>query len=237
MLRLHIANKNYSSWSLRPWILLRQLEIPFEERLTPFSEAKGKSTFTTFSPSGRVPCLVDDSLTIWDSLAITEYLAELDPRAWAAERERRAWSRCVAAEMHSGFSHVRNICGMNCGLRIRLHEWSAPLLAEWRRVDQIWCEGIGRFGGPFLAGAQFTAADAFFAPVAFRVQTYSPPLSATAAAYARRLLELPHMLSWYESALQEAWRDEAHDQEARAAGTVLQDLRTGGTPAPTPALR
>jgi glutathione S-transferase len=229
MLRLHIANKNYSSWSLRPWILLQELEIPFEERLTPFGDGNGTSSFAAFSPSGRVPCLVHEELTVWDSLAIIEYLAEVNPRVWPIQRERKAWSRCVAAEMHSGFSHVRNICGMNCGLRIRLHEWPAPLLAEWRRIDEIWCEGIARFDGPFLAGTHFSAADAFFAPVAFRVQTYSPRLSPDAQAYARRLLELPHMVDWYESALQETWRDEAHDQEARTVGTVIQDLRTGGT--------
>lgn len=232
MLRLHIANKNYSSWSLRPWILLRELEIPFEEQLTPFGGGNGTSSFAAFSPSGRVPCLVHEELTVWDSLAIIEYLAELDPRVWPIQRERRAWSRSVAAEMHSGFSHVRNICGMNCGLRVRLHEWSAPLLAEWRRIDEIWCEGIARFGGPFLAGAQFSAADAFFAPVAFRVQSYSPRLSPDAQTYARRLLALPHMVDWYESALQETWRDEAHDDEARAVGTVIQDLRPGGPDEP-----
>lgn len=229
MLRLQIANKNYSSWSLRPWILMRELGIPFEEQLTPFGDGDGASSFAAFSPSGRVPCLVHEELTVWDSLAIVEYLAEADPRVWPIQRERRAWARSVAAEMHSGFSHVRNTCGMNCGLRVRLHEWSAPLLAEWRRIDEIWCEGPARFGGPFLAGTQFSAADAFFAPVAFRVQSYSPRLSPDAQAYARRLLELPHMIDWYESALQETWRDEAHDQEARAVGTVIQDLRTGGT--------
>lgn len=229
MLRLHIANKNYSSWSLRPWILLRQLEIPFEERLTPFGNAAGASSFAEFSPSGRVPCLVHDELTVWDSLAITEYLAELDPRVWPIQRERRAWARSVAAEMHSGFPHVRNLCGMNCGLRIRLHEWPAPLLAEWQRIDQIWCAGITRFGGPFLAGTHFSAADAFFAPVAFRVQTYSPRLSPAAQDYAHRLLELPHMVSWYESALLEPWRDEAHDRAAMSAGALIADLRAGGT--------
>lgn len=230
MLHLHIANKNYSSWSLRPWILLHEIGIPFEEILTPFPAAREVSAFAHFSPSGRVPCLVDDGLTVWDSLAITEYLAELDPRVWPEAREPRAWARSVAAEMHSGFAQVRNICGMNCGLRIRLHEWTSPLLAEWKRIDRIWSEGISRFGGPFLAGAQFTAADAFFAPVAFRVQTYSPQLSATAEAYAHRLLQLPPMIDWYQSALQETWRDDGHELEVRAVGTVIEDLRSGRVP-------
>ncbi|MFN7694145.1 MAG: glutathione S-transferase C-terminal domain-containing protein, partial [Burkholderiales bacterium] len=141
------------------------------------------------------------------------------------DREARAWARCVSAEMHSGFSTVRNICTMNCGIRVKLHAWPPALLAEWRRLDALWCEGLQRFGGPFLAGAQFTAADAFFAPVAFRAQTYSPPLSSQAAAYLMRLRQLPAMVSWYESALQETWRDAEHEQEARAVGECLEDLR------------
>jgi glutathione S-transferase len=225
MLRLFIANKNYSSWSLRPWVLLKQLGIPFEERLVPFGEVDGAPNFYEFSPTGRVPCLVDGSLTVWDSLAITEYLAELHPHVWPQDREARAWARCVSAEMHSGFSTVRNICTMNCGIRVKLHAWPPALLAEWRRLDALWCEGLQRFGGPFLAGPQFTAADAFFAPVAFRAQTYSPPLSSQAAAYLMRLRQLPAMVSWYESALQETWRDTEHEQEARAVGECLEDLR------------
>jgi glutathione S-transferase len=225
MLQLFIANKNYSSWSLRPWVLLKELGIPFEERLVPFGAADGAPSFFEFSPTGRVPCLVDGGLTVWDSLAITEYLAELNPQVWPQDREARAWARCVSAEMHSGFSTVRNICTMNCGIRVKLHAWSPALLAEWRRLDALWCEGLQRFGGPFLAGAQFTAADAFFAPVAFRAQTYSPPLSSQAAAYLMRLRQLPAMVSWYESALQETWRDAEHEQEARAVGECLEDLR------------
>ena len=228
MLRLFIGNKNYSSWSLRPWLLLKQLAIPFEEILTPFGEVSGaslNSAFSSFSPTSRVPCLVDEGLTVWDSLAITEYLAERDARVWPENREARAWARCVVAEMHSGFTQIRNICTMNCGLRIKLFEWSPELINEWRRIDDIWCEGIDRFGGPFLCGADFTAADAFFAPVAFRAQTYSPSLSVPANAYCQRLLQLPHMGSWYESALLEVLRDEPHEAEARAAGVWLQDLR------------
>ena len=225
MLRLFIGNKNYSSWSLRPWILLRQLGMPFEERLVPFGAASGVSSFSEFSPTGRVPCLVDGSLTVWDSLAITEYLAELNPAVWPKEKEIRAWARCVSAEMHSGFPTVRNTCTMNCGLRIRLHDWSSAVRTEWRRLDDLWCEGLHRFGGPFLAGPHFTAADAFFAPVAFRSQTYSPPLSSTSEAYLARLRGLSPMVEWYESALKETWRDPEHEQEAGAAGEWIEDLR------------
>lgn len=226
MYRLFIGNKNYSSWSLRPWILMKELSIPFEERLVPFGVVDGKPAFKSFSPTGRVPCLIDAERTIWDSLAITEYLAESHPEVWPSDTGARAWARCVASEMHSGFNKIRDLCTMNCGLRIEVSHWSDALLQEWQRVDELWCAGLSQYGGPFLAGPTFTAADAFFAPVAFRVQSYAPPLTADAGAYAARLLALGHMQDWYTAALAEEWRDEAHEVEARAAGAWLQDLRT-----------
>lgn len=225
MLRLFIGNKNYSSWSLRPWILMKELSIPFEERLVPFGVVDGQPAFKSFSPTGRVPCLIDAEQTVWDSLAITEYLAEIDPRVWPSHRGARAWARCAAAEMHSGFHNIRDTCTMNCGLRVRVSHWSSALLQEWKRIDELWCTGLSQYGGPFLAGARFSAADAFFAPFAFRVQSYAPALSADANAYAARLLQLAHMREWYTAALAEPWRDEAHEAEARAAGAWLQDLR------------
>jgi len=225
LLTLYIANKNYSSWSLRPWILLHQLDIPFTERLVPFGSNDANGGFHSFSPSGFVPCLVDGGLTVWDSLAIVEYIAELAPRAWPSDIKARAWARSASAEMHSGFHAIRDTCTMNCGLRVQLHEVSEDLADEWLRVDQLWLQGLETFGGPFLAGSQFTAVDAFFAPFAFRAQTYSPSISAAAQSYVARLLELPAMVQWYQAALQEVWRDEDHEQEARAAGTWLEDLR------------
>ena len=222
MLVLHIANKNYSSWSLRPWVLMTHLGIAFEERLVPFGAG---ADFKAFSPTGKVPCLVDGETTVWDSLAIAEYLAESHPAVWPADKRARAWARSAAAEMHSGFATVRDICGMNCGIRVKLHEFPPALRAEWDRIDRLWCEGLDRFGGPFLAGNAFTAVDAFFAPVAFRVQTYSPPLSDRAAAYAAHLRGIPAMQAWYSAALAERWRDEPHDAEARAVGTWTDDLR------------
>jgi glutathione S-transferase len=225
MLRLFIGNKNYSSWSLRPWILMKELSIPFEERLVPFGSGGGKSSFISFSPTGRVPCLFDADRTVWDSLAITEYLAETNLSVWPSERGARAWARCVSAEMHSGFHNIRDVCTMNCGLRVEVSHWSDAILQEWKRIDELWCSGLSQYGGPFLTGASFTAADAFFAPVAFRVQSYSPKLTSYASDYAARLLALAHMREWYTSALAEQWRDEAHEAEARAAGPWLQDLR------------
>jgi glutathione S-transferase len=223
---LYIANKNYSSWSLRPWVLMQEVGIPFEERLKPFAATNNWERFRQFSPAGMVPCLHDGATVIWDSLAITEYLAERHPRVWPADAEARAFARCAAAEMHSGFGALRSTCSMNCGLRVRLHETSPALRRNLDRLAELWGEGLSRFGGPFLAGSAFTAADAFYAPVAFRVQTYGLKLAGVAGEFARRLLDLPAMKSWYAAALQEPWRDEAHETEASEAGTVLQDLRS-----------
>jgi glutathione S-transferase len=225
MLKLYIANKNYSSWSLRPWVLMRELGLAFEEVLVPFAAHDAPSAFLSFSPTGKVPCLVDGDTVVWDSLAITEYLAELAPRVWPADRAARAWARAAAAEMHSGFGALRQQCGMNCGLRIRLAQTPPALQQDLARLDALWCEGLERFGGPFLTGAAFTAVDAFFAPVAFRVQTYQLTLSGQAMQYAQRLLALPAMQDWYAAALREAWRDQAHEDEVLALGQVLQDLR------------
>jgi len=218
---LHIANKNYSSWSLRPWLLLSELGIPFEERLTPF----GSAPFGGFSPTAKVPCLHDDETIVWESLAIAEYLAERHADVWPAAAQTRAWARCAAAEMHAGFGALRNACPMNCGIRVRLHELSAALRADLARLDALWCEGLSRFGGPYLAGAAFSAVDAFFAPVAFRVQIYDLPLSVAASEYALRLLALPAMRRWQADALVEPWRDAEHDEEVAGLGICLEDRR------------
>lgn len=225
MAQLFIANKNYSSWSLRPWVLMRRLGIEFEEILVPFGDGSGPSPFYRFSPTGRVPCLHDGDTLVWDSLAIVEYLAEATPAVWPADRQARAWARSAAAEMHAGFPALRDTCTMNCGVRVRIEHWPEALKQELDRLDALWTQGLTRFGGPFLAGAEFTAVDAFFAPVAFRVQTYDLPLSPEALGYARQLLELPAMQDWYRDALQETWRDPAHEAEVTQAGTLLADLR------------
>ena len=227
MFELFIANKNYSSWSLRPWVLMRELGIRFEEKLVSFGGPP--NAFRAFSPSGKVPCLVDGSTVVWDSLAITEYLAEGGREVWPADSIARAWARCAAAEMHSGFTALRGLCSMNCGIRVRIDPYPPAVLQDWARMDELWNDGLARFGGPFLAGEAFTAVDAFFAPVAFRVQSYEPPLSARSREYVDRLLSLPSMQEWYRAALSETWRDEDHEDEARRAGTWLQDLRRGAT--------
>lgn len=224
-MKLYIANKNYSSWSLRPWILLKMLEIPFEEVLVPFEGSGPQPAFQAFSPTGKVPCLEIDGVTVWESLAIAETVAERFPAAWPTSWAPRAWARAASAEMHAGFSLIRSCCSMTCGQRVALDEPPAGLAVEWRRLDDLWCEGLERFGGPFLAGDQFTVVDAFFAPVAFRILTYSPALSTEALDYAQRLRRLDPMRLWYDAALAEPWRDEDHEREIAAAGTVLEDLR------------
>ncbi|KQX40226.1 glutathione S-transferase [Devosia sp. Root436] len=224
MYTLYVANKNYSSWSLRPWVLMRELDIAFDEQVRPFTDGPALA-FGDVSPSGRFPCLVDGDTVVWDSLAITEYLAETHPQVWPADRQARAFARSAASEMHSGFQSLRNICGMNVGIRVELKEIPAGLATDIARLDALWTEGLTRFSGPFLAGSAFTAADAFFCPVAFRIQVYDLKLSAPAAAYAERLLALPAMQDWYQAALKETWRKQAYENEALAAGRIVADYR------------
>ncbi|SEA25814.1 glutathione S-transferase family protein [Alkalimonas amylolytica] len=224
MYQLFIANKNYSSWSLRPWLLLQQLNIPFNEQLQQF-QVDNYANFRSFSPTAKVPCLHDGDTQVWESLAIVEYLAERHEGVWPADATARNYARCAASEMHAGFVTLRNVCTMNCGVRAQLHNPPAALAPELARLDELWQQGLAQFGGPFLAGKDFTAVDAFFAPVAFRVQTYDLLLSDKALTYVKHLLALPAMQSWYQAALQESWREPSHEAEIGLYGTVLIDYR------------
>ena len=226
MYELYIANKNYSSWSLRPWVLMRELSIAFNERLLAFGRHDLWKAFREVSPPGKVPCLVDQGTAVWESIAIVEYLAERHTGVWPVNPAARAWARSAAAEMHAGFSALRSQCSMSCGVRIRLHEIAAPLKADLARIGVLWNEGLRRFGGPFLAGKEFCGVDAFFAPVAFRIQSYGLKPDAPSAAYAQRLLDLPTMREWYAAGLAETFRDEPHEAEILEVGTVLEDLRS-----------
>jgi glutathione S-transferase len=225
MYELFVGNKNYSSWSMRPWVLMRQLGIAFKEQLRPFHLNTGEGDFRKFSPTGKVPLLVDGELRIWDSLAIAEFLGERHPGVWPAMADARAFARCAAAEMHSSFGTLRNECSMSVGVRIRMHQVSDGLRADLARLDELWAQGIGQFGGPFLAGPRFTAADAFFAPVATRIQTYGLPVTERAGRYAALLLEQDAVKEWIAGGIAETFRDLPHEKEILAAGQLLQDLR------------
>jgi glutathione S-transferase len=223
MYELVITNKNYSSWSLRTWALMRELGIAFRERLVPLPDhMRG---FDPGTPSGKVPCLVDQGRIVWDTLAIAEYLSERHPGVWPSDAGARAWARCAAAEMHSGFTALRSRCSMTCGVRAKLREIPPDLGRDLTRIDRLWSQGLTEHGGPFLAGAAFTAVDAFYCPVAFRVQTYGLALSEPAAAYARRLLALPSMVTWYEAGIAETWREPDHEAEVTQSAIVIEDFR------------
>ncbi len=222
---LYIGNKNYSSWSLRPWVLMRALAIPFEEKLELFVEGSCWDKFREFSPNGLVPCLHDGKRVVWESLGIVEYLAERHEGVWPQDFEARIWARCATSEMHAGFSALRSQCPMNCGVRIELNAISPALGQDLERLDELWCEGLESFGGPYLAGESFTAVDAFYAPVAFRVQTYNLKLSDTAQEYVQRILKQEAMRDWYQAAINEPWRESGHDQEVFRTGKLIADLR------------
>ena len=225
MKRLHIANKNYSSWSLRPWVLMEALNIPFKEELVLFSEGSHWEEFREFSPNGLVPCLIDGETTVWDSLAIVEYLAETYSQIWPQERTSRAWARSAAAEMHSGFLSLREMCSMNCGIRARLREIPNSLQNDIDRIDELWVQGLSRFGGPFLGGETFTGVDAFYAPVVFRALTYNLQFSDASKQYIQRIANHKAMIDWKEGALREVWRDESHEQDVVKYVEVLSDER------------
>jgi glutathione S-transferase len=203
MYTLYIGNKNLSTWSLRAWVLMRTLGIPFREVGIALYRPDTPQRIRPVSPSGRVPCLHDGPLVVWDSLAIAEYLAETHPGVWPADAAARAWARSTAAEMHSGFPHLREEFSMDVSLRSPKAP-SAAVAAEIARIVGLWREGRERFGkgGDFLCGS-FTAVDAFWCPVAFRFQTYAVALEGVAAAYCRALLALLAMREWAAGAARE----------------------------------
>lgn len=218
------ANRNYSSWSLRPWVLMRALDIPFEDRLEPFAKPVNWAEFRSFSPTGQVPALIHDAQTVWDSLGITLYLAERHEGVWPADEAARAFAQCCVAEMHAGFSALRNQCPMNVGVRVQLREMDAALAKDVARVREIFEEGLSRFGGPYLAGPSFTALDAFFAPVAYRIRTFGLDVG-KGQAWAAHMLDHPAMRAWEEAALAETRREASHEDEIAAVGTVTADYR------------
>jgi glutathione S-transferase len=206
-LKLVIGNKNYSSWSMRPWLALRANDIAFGEVFIPlYTGDADKQRILDFTHSGKVPALIDGDITIWDSLAIIEYVAERFPqsRIWPEDRARRAHARSISAEMHSGFAALRNECGMNLHRPVRAVALSADARADIARVEQIWIECRERYGkfGPFLFGA-FGGADAMFAPVVHRFRSFAIPVAPQAQAYMDTMMALPAFQQWTSAALAE----------------------------------
>ena len=196
---LVIGNKNYSSWSLRPWLAMTVLGIPFQEQRIPLYVEGAKEKLRAYSPAGKVPCLVDGEQRVWDSLAILETLAERHPGVWPADPAQRARARSISAEMHSGFANLRNHMSMNIRKRYPGKGRTPEVLAEIARVVEIWSERRG----PFLFGA-FTAADAMYAPVVLRFRTYEVELPPVCRAYADAVLALPALQEWIADAEREA---------------------------------
>ena len=218
------ANRNYSSWSLRPWLLMKALGIPFEDRLEPFTKPDNYEDFRRFSPTGQVPLLIDGARKVPDSLGITLYLAERHAGIWPADEEARVFAQAAVAEMHGGFGHLRNDCTMNVGVRVTPKPMSEGLRRNVARVREIFEGGLDRFGGPWLAGAEFSAADAFYAPVAFRIRTYGLDVG-RGQAWVDHVLAHPAMQQWEAEALAESWREESHEAELAAAGVITADFR------------
>lgn len=201
---LVIGNKAYSSWSLRPWLAMTHAGLAFDEVRIPLYENGHAAKIRAFSPAGKVPVLRDGATTVWDSLAICEYLAErhADKCLWPADTAARAYGRSISAEMHSGFTALRTHLPMNLRRVFPGAPANAAVAADIARVAAIWEEGVQRFGGPFLLGA-FSIADAMYAPVATRFRTYTVALPAVAQRYADLLLALPAMRAWTAAAAAE----------------------------------
>ncbi|WP_353235114.1 glutathione S-transferase family protein [Diaphorobacter ruginosibacter] len=213
MIQLLIGNKNYSSWSMRPWVLLKQAQIPFEEVMVRFDSFEPGSRFKqrleAISPTGKVPALVDGDITVWDTLAIAEYLAEKFPEKnlWPRDTKARANARSICAEMHSGFTALRSHCGMN--IEASLPDVGAlvwrdrpGVRADVQRLIDMWGGLLGTYKGPMLFG-EFSIADAYYAPVCSRIATYALPVPEHIRAYVDRVLALPGVAAWVRDALAE----------------------------------
>ncbi|MEP2706035.1 MAG: glutathione S-transferase family protein [Roseibium sp.] len=203
---LFIGNKNYSSWSFRPWIALKHKGIPFQEHLVPFDFDNGNPKFRDFSPSMKVPVLKEGDLTVWDSLAILEYVAEVYPDRglWPQDRNQRAKARAISAEMHSGFPALRGACPMNMRRPIETLDVDEAVKADVARIVQIWSECLETSGGPFLFG-DFTNADAMYAPVVSRFATYNLSEDPIVAQYHEAMTATEAWQAWEADGLKETW--------------------------------
>ena len=205
-LTLVIGNKNYSPWSLRPWLFMKHAGVEFQEILVPLDTPETREQLERYGPSGRVPVLRQGTLCVWDSLAICEYIAELSGRGWPQAREARAVARSVCAEMHSGFTTLRSLWPMNARARNRRTAVTGALAADIERIDEIWNDCRSRFGsgGPWLFG-DYSVADAMYAPAVLRFNTYGAHISQTARWYMASVLEDAALQEWLQGARQEPW--------------------------------
>lgn len=207
-LKLIIGNKNYSSWSLRPWIAMKVAGLAFDELVIPLYEPGSREQILKYSPAGKLPVLIDDDQPIWESLAILEHLAEIFPKAgiWPADAHARSHARVVATEMHGGFQALRKHCPMNLWLPVKRRPQPEEVHNDLRRIDAIWSDCRARFGqsGPFLFGT-FGAADAMYAPVAARIRTFDLDVGPVSRAYIGSVLALPAFVEWRAAALKEPW--------------------------------
>ncbi len=205
-LLLYIGNKNYSSWSLRPWLAMTAAGVPFREELIPFDDDNGNPAIKAVSPNGKVPLLVDGTLKIWESLAIIEYVAEIFPDLplWPESRQDRARARSICTQMATGFPALRNECPMNFHRKREIIAVSDGVVGEVALVETIWRDCLNRSGGPFLFGA-FSAADAMYAPVVNRLEIYCLTNNPDTLSYMRSLKDHPAFKAWEEEALKEPW--------------------------------
>jgi len=214
-LKLVIVNKAYSSWSLRPWLLMAHLHIPFEETLVNMYDDKGKRALRRHSPTGKAPVLHDGEIRVWESLAIVEYLAEKYPAKliWPRTRAARAHARALASEMHAGFVAMRRELPTNFRREPKAVALSDAAQADIRRIEDAWADARRRFGrgGPFLFG-RFSAADAMFAPVVNRLHAYDVKVKKPTREYMEAIMALPAWTAWHADAATEKWRNLAHDQ-------------------------
>jgi glutathione S-transferase len=205
-LTLIIGNKNYSSWSFRPWIAMKASGIAFAERVISLDAPDFKATLLSFSPAGKVPVLLDGDIPVWESLAILDHLAERNPSAglWPEDLRARAHARAIACEMHASFVPLRRHCPMNFWRPVKRRELTEEVATDVRHIDAMWADCLERYGGPFLFG-RFTAADAMYAPVVSRLHTYDVAVGAAARAYMDAMMALPAWKEWKRAALAEPW--------------------------------
>ncbi len=225
-MHLIIANKLYSSWSMRPWLVMRAIGLDFDETVIPLRQPDTAERIAKYSPSGKVPVLIDGNVKVWESLAIISYLADKfpDKPIWPDGMVARAHAKSISMEMHGGFQALRQTCPMNLGKRFAAPPMTDDLKANIARIEQIWRETREAFGagGPYLYGARFSAADAMYAPVATRLDSYSIAVAADTRAYIDAIYANPHFSEWRQAAFQELWTITAYEEGL----TMIEDIKS-----------